>query len=114
MSINYSERIPNNVDLSADRRLRRALESWQPDYLRWWSELGPQGTSGIDIYLRTAVSVEARGWANFGYVKMPDYRWGIFLAKPEADRKISFGEHKGEPPYHRHERGRRSSGIEFP
>ncbi len=28
---------------------------------------------------------------------MPDYRWGIFLADPEPDRKIPFGEHKGEP-----------------
>jgi benzoyl-CoA 2,3-dioxygenase component B len=27
---------------------------------------------------------------------MPDYRWGIFLAAPDADRKINFGEHKGE------------------
>ena len=97
MSINYSERIPNNVDLSGDRRLQRALESWQPNFLNWWHELGPEGTSDVDVYLRTAVSVEARGWANFGYVKMPDYRWGVFLAKPQEDRKINFGEHKGEP-----------------
>lgn len=99
MSINYSERIPNNVDLSGDRRLQRALESWQPNFLDWWHELGPEGTAEVDVYLRTAVSVEARGWANFGYVKMPDYRWGVFLAKPEADRKISFGEHKGKPAW---------------
>ena len=44
MSINYSERIPNNVDLSGDRRLQRALESWQPSFLSWWRELGPEGT----------------------------------------------------------------------
>ena len=97
MSINYSERIPNNVDLSGDRRLQRALESWQPNFLSWWHELGPEGTEEVDVYLRTAVSVEARGWANFGYVKMSDYRWGVFLAKPQEDRKITFGEHKGEP-----------------
>ena len=97
MSINYSDRIPNNVDLSGDRRLQRALESWLPNYLDWWNELGPSGSMNLDVYLRTAVSVEARGWANFGYVKMPDYRWGIFLAKPEAGRKISFGEHLGQP-----------------
>ena len=97
MSINYSERIPNNVDLSGDRRLQRALESWQPSFLSWWHELGPEGTEEVDVYLRTAVSVDTRGWANFGYVKMPDYRWGVFLAKPEADRKIAFGEHKGQP-----------------
>ena len=34
--------------------------------------------------------------ANFGYVKMPDYRWGIFLAKPEEGRTIAFGDHRGE------------------
>ena len=28
---------------------------------------------------------------------MPDYRWGIFLAKPESERVISFGDHRGEP-----------------
>jgi hypothetical protein len=33
-----------------------------------------------DVYLRTAISAEANGWANFGYVKMPEYRWGVLLA----------------------------------
>ena len=97
MSINYSERIPNNVEISSDRRLQRALESWRPNFLNWWQELGPQGTADTEVYLRTAVSVDARGWANFGYLKMPEYRWGVFLAKPEEDRKISFGEYSGEP-----------------
>jgi len=40
-NIDYSERIPNNVDLSGNRRLQRALESWQPNYIKWWQELGP-------------------------------------------------------------------------
>ena len=76
MSINYNERIPNNVNLSENRRLQRALESWQPNYMKWWHELGPEGTTNYDVYLRTAISAEADGWAHFGYVKMPDYRWG--------------------------------------
>ena len=96
-SINYNERIPNNVDLSENRRLQRALESWLPNYLSWWDELGPEGTQGYDVYLRTAVDVSANGWANFDYVKMPEYRWGIFLNEPIPDRKIGFGDHKGEP-----------------
>lgn len=29
----YSEKIPNNVELHEDRRLQRALESWQPNFL---------------------------------------------------------------------------------
>src|ERR1700722_5882416 len=96
MSINYSELIPNNVNLADDRRLQRALEAWQPHYLEWWREMGPEGFQGFDAYLRTATSVDPKGWATFDYLKMPDYRWGIFLAAPEPDRRIGFGEHKGE------------------
>jgi benzoyl-CoA 2,3-dioxygenase component B len=99
MSINYNERIPNNVGLSENRRLQRALESWQPGYLQWWQDLGPEGTTHYDVYLRTAISVESDGWAHFDYVKMPEYRWGIFLAKPEPDRRIAFGDHQGEPAW---------------
>lgn len=29
----YTEKIPNNVGLHEDRRLQRALESWQPNFL---------------------------------------------------------------------------------
>ena len=99
MSINYTDRIPNNVGLADNRRLQRALESWQPNYMKWWEEMGPDGSVNFDVYLRTAVSVESDGWANFGFVKMPEYRWGIFLAKPELERTISFGEHRGEPAW---------------
>lgn len=99
MSIDYNERIPNNVNLSTDKTLQRALERWQPNYLKWWQEVGPEGAQQDDIYLRTAVSADASGWAHFDYVKMPDYRWGIFLAPQEADRTINFGEHKGEPAW---------------
>ena len=60
---------------------------------------GPRGHGHVDVYLRTAVSVEPKGWANFDYVKMPDYRWGIFLAPAEAGRKVNFGAHKGEPAW---------------
>jgi benzoyl-CoA 2,3-dioxygenase component B len=99
MSVNYSERIPNNVGLSENRRLQRALEAWQPNYMRWWQALGPEGALDYDVYLRTAISVETDGWANFGYVKMPDYRWGIFLAQPAEGRTIAFGDHRGEPAW---------------
>jgi benzoyl-CoA 2,3-dioxygenase component B len=30
---------------------------------------------------------------------MRDYRWGIFLAERDPDRRIGFGEHKGEPAW---------------
>ena len=77
-AIDYSQRIPNNVDLSNDRNLQRALEHWQPAFLNWWNETGPANTANLQVYLRTAVSVDRDGWANFGYVRMPEYRWGIF------------------------------------
>ena len=91
------ELIPNNVDLASNRKLQRALEKWQPNYLNWWREMGPEGFQEDDIYLRTAVSVEKDGWAHFDHVKMPDYRWGIFLAPMDGDRKIHFGDNMGRP-----------------
>lgn len=96
MHINYSEKIPNNVGLENNRTLLRALEHWQPQYLAWWSEMGPEQSAALDVYLRTAVSVDANGWAQFDYVKMPDYRWGIFVVPPAADERIHFGAHRGE------------------
>ncbi|MBT6274548.1 MAG: benzoyl-CoA 2,3-epoxidase subunit BoxB [Chromatiales bacterium] len=96
-TVSYGERIPNNVDLGGDRRLRRALEHWQPAFIDWWKEMGPVDSQLHDVYLRTAISVDREGWANFGYTRMPDYRWGIFLADRIPDRKIGFGDHKGEP-----------------
>ena len=39
---------------------------------------------------------DPQGWAQFGHVKMPDYRWGIFLNPGDAERQIHFGDHKGE------------------
>lgn len=96
MSLNYQEKIPNNVDLNNDRKLQRALEHWQPKFLDWWQELGPEGFQTADVYLRTATSVDAKGWATFGKVKMPEYRWGIFLADQQPDRKIGFGDDFGK------------------
>ena len=95
-TIDYSEKIPNNVNLAEDRTLKRALEQWQPNFLGWWDDMGPDGSQNFDVYLRTAVSVDPQGWAQFGHVKMPDYRWGIFLNPAEEGRKIHFGDHKGE------------------
>jgi benzoyl-CoA 2,3-dioxygenase component B len=96
-SVSLNEKIPNNVDLSSDRRLQRALEQWQPGFLAWWREMGPDGFQASDVWLRTAVSVDAAGWAHFDWVRMPDYRWGIFLADPVPDRRIGFGDLLGRP-----------------
>jgi benzoyl-CoA 2,3-epoxidase subunit B len=97
--VNLYDRIPNNVNLSSDARLQRALEKWLPNYLEWWREMGPDGFQAKDVYLRTAISVEKDGWAHFDYVKMPDYRWGIFLAPPNSNAQIGFGDNYGKPAY---------------
>ena len=67
----YGEKIPNNVDLHEDRRLQRALESWQPNFLHWWESMGP-ALPTRDVYLRTAINVGRDGWAQFGHVAMPE------------------------------------------
>ena len=98
-NVDYDSLIPNNVDLASDRGLQRALEKWYPNYISWWMDMGPNGFQDAEVYLRTAVGVDPEGWAKFGYVKMPDYRWGILLAPKEEGRKIAFGQHKGEPAW---------------
>src|SRR5712672_1756120 len=93
-----AEKLPNNVNLSSNKRLQRALEHWQPKYIQWWKDMGPQGFQDYhQVYVRTAISVDAEGWAHFEYVKLPEYRWGIFLADPTPDRRIGFGDFKGQP-----------------
>ena len=97
--IDYTEKIPNNVDLGRDRGLQRALEHWQPAYMGWWYDMGPNESHNYEVYLRTAISVEPDGWAQFGYVKMPEYRWGIFLQPRDEKREVNFGIHKGQPAW---------------
>src|SRR6202000_41532 len=97
MNVDYSTKIPNNVNLSEDRQVLKALEGWHPGYIDWWNDMGPDGFQQSLVYLRTAYSVDPRGWAKFDYVKMPDYRWGILLAPQEENRVIPFGENYGQP-----------------
>ena len=99
MAIDYQELIPNNVDLAGNKTLQRALEHWQPHFLNWWRQMGPSDFLASDVYLRTATSVDAKGWASYGAVKMPDYRWGIFLADAVPDRRIGFGDEYGKPSW---------------
>ncbi len=99
VNVDYNTSIPNNVNLADDRRVLKALEKWHPGYLNWWNNMGPDGFQESLVYLRTAVSVDPKGWAKFGYVKMPEYRWGILLAPQEEGRVIPCGEHAGQPAW---------------
>ena len=95
-NVDYSTKIPNNVGLMDDQRVLKALEQWHPGYIDWWMTMGPEGFQTSDVYLRTAISIDPKGWAKFDYVKMPEYRWGILLA-PRAG---------GPPGQLRHAQGR--------
>ncbi len=97
--VDYDGLIPNNVGLKDDARVRRALETWHPGYIDWWMDMGPDGFQDALVYLRTAVGIDPEGWAKFGFVRMPEYRWGILLALPQPDRTIAFGRHQGEPAW---------------
>jgi len=96
VNVSYDSQIPNNVGLSQDRKVLKALEKWHPGYINWWNHLIPQNFQESMVYLRTAVSVDPKGWAKFDYVKMPEYRWGVLLAPAIEDRRIPMGAHKGE------------------
>ena len=73
--LQLSRKIPNNVNLSNNMSLQRALEHWQPKFKESWvKEMGPEDFQEKEVYLRTAISVDAIGWASYGKVKMPDYK----------------------------------------
>ena len=97
VNVSYDTLIPNNVGLSADKRVLKALEKWHPGYISWWNGLIPENFQRSPVYLRTAVSIDPKGWARFDYVRMPEYRWGILLAPRVESRTIPCGEHSGKP-----------------
>src|SRR5258708_19231562 len=94
--IDYSERIPNNVELATDRRLQRALESWQPRFLDWWAALGPSLPTK-DVYLRTAVATGRAGRATRDRAPMAQYRWGILPSDRDEPPLLRVRPHNGPP-----------------
>jgi benzoyl-CoA 2,3-dioxygenase component B len=99
-SVDLNSKIPNNVGLADDTKLRRALEKWLPNYLEWWNDMGPSDFADKPVYLRTAVSVDTSGWAHYEHVRMPDYRWGIFLnPRDPEESKVRCGDDAGAPAW---------------
>jgi benzoyl-CoA 2,3-dioxygenase component B len=124
MSIDYSQKIPNNVNLADDRTLQRALEQWQPNFIRLVGRRRPRRLDrlrGLPAH-RGPASIRRAG-PHFDYVKMRDYRWGIFL-NPATRTARSTSATQGreglagrarraprEPaPHHRHA-GRHRAGL---
>jgi len=60
-----------------------------------------QRTSTPPTSICAPTSVDHQGWATYGSLKMPDYRWGIFLADQKEDRQIGFGDLRGEKAWSR-------------
>ena len=94
INVDYRETIPNNVNLTEDRRVLKALEGSHPGYLDWWKDMGPDGFQEALVYLRTAVPVDPKGWAKFDYVKMPRYHCGHSACsagrEPESSVRQAF------------------------
>jgi hypothetical protein len=91
-SINYSDKIPNNVNLATDRALQRALEHWQPKFLEWWQGMGPTDFQTSEVYLRTATSVDADGWATYGAAwQGGEILPGTGIARPRSRRQAVPG-----------------------
>src|SRR5262249_27226426 len=95
--IDLSASIPNNVGLDARPALARTLGQFKTDYMKWWRECGPQGFDAADCYLRMPVAADARGWASYYYVKLPDFRWGVFQAERTREPRALFGRLAGAP-----------------
>ena len=62
MNVDYSTKIPNNVNLSEDRQVLKALEGWHPGYIDWDDEIrvfleertsfSPDSLTGMEANLR--------------------------------------------------------------
>jgi benzoyl-CoA 2,3-dioxygenase component B len=89
--------IPNNVGLEDGPALAKTLGQFKTDYMKWWRECGPQGFDAADCYLRMPVAADARGWASYEYVKLRDFRWGVFQSEPVSGRRALFGRPAGAP-----------------
>ncbi len=86
-AVDYDTLQPNDVALKDDRHLQRAVGAWHPKFRQWRQDFGPRQYQDKDVYLGTAIAVDRDGRSVFDYVKMPAYRWGIFLAEPDTESR---------------------------
>ena len=89
--------------------LERATEFYEA--LGWQANRDAEGvaffqTGGLVVALwgrselaEDSAVVDAGGWAHYDYVRMPDYRWGIFLTPREQQAMIHVGDLTGTPAW---------------
>jgi benzoyl-CoA 2,3-dioxygenase component B len=95
--IDHKAAIPNNVGLDESSPLAKTLAGFKGDFMKWWRECGPQGFDAAQCYLRLPVAADARGWAAYDYVKLEDFRWGVFQSERVPDKPALFGRPAGKP-----------------
>jgi benzoyl-CoA 2,3-dioxygenase component B len=86
-----------NVGLAEKPALRKSLEWFGVEFRKWWFDCGPAGIRDNEVYLRTPVGVDAGGWAQYGFVPLSQYRWGVFQAPAKPGRLALFGDIAGQP-----------------
>jgi benzoyl-CoA 2,3-dioxygenase component B len=91
--------IPNNVGLDDDARTLKEMQRWRSQFRTWWRALGPVGIGDSEVYLRTAISGDPDGWAHYDFVRLADYRFGVFFTPSSEPRHIGFGTHAGKPAW---------------
>src|SRR5437868_7122065 len=97
LDIDRGAAIPNNVGLEDRPALAHTLAQFRGEYMKWWGECGPQGFNAADCYLRMPVAADARGWASYEYVKLPEFRWGVYQSQRVPERRALFGRLAGAP-----------------
>ena len=93
-------RIADSEQRRPRRRPPRAARarSVAPGSIDWWQEHGAGRISGLaSLSAHRGHRSTARAGPSSASSRCREYRWGILLAPAEPDRKIAFGQHKGEP-----------------
>ena len=124
-TINYSDKIPNNVNLERGPHAAARARAVAAELPQLVERHGPGrlARTSTSTCARRSASIP-QGWAQFGHVKMPDYRWGIFLNPGDAEPQDPLRRPQGRgglagrarraprqpAPHHRHA-GRHRAGV---
>jgi len=88
--------IPNNVNLTEDRRVLKALRSWHPGYIDWCNYLGRRASGVAGVICAPLSSVDPKAGAKFDIHQMRNTGLGHPAGASEENRTSPFGAHKWE------------------